>query len=48
MAQIRNKLKKGEYSNISDMTADLYMMLDNAKKAFNSTHKVYKVNYYIY
>lgn len=42
MAQIRNKLKKGEYVNITDLTADLYLMLDNAKKAFPSTHKVHK------
>lgn len=42
MAQIRNKLKKGEYSNITDLTADLYLMIDNAKKAFPSTHKVHK------
>lgn len=42
MAQIRNKLKKGDYSNITDLTADLYLMLDNAKKAFASTHKVHR------
>lgn len=42
MAQIRNKLKKAEYSNITDLTADLYLMIDNAKKAFPSTHKVHK------
>lgn len=42
MAQIRNKLKKGEYSSINDLTADLYLMLDNAKKAFPPSHKVYK------
>lgn len=42
MAQIRNKLKKGEYANITDLTADLYIMLDNAKKAFPTTHKVHK------
>lgn len=43
MAQIRNKLKKGEYINITDLTADLYLMIDNAKKAFPTTHKVHKV-----
>lgn len=43
MAQIRNKLKKGEYVNITEMTADLYLMLDNAKKALPATHKVHKV-----
>ncbi|GAB0097679.1 polybromo [Sergentomyia squamirostris] len=42
MAQVRNKLKKGSYSNITDMTADLYLMLDNAKKAYPATHKVHK------
>lgn len=42
MSQIRKKLKKGDYVNITDMTADLYLMLDNAKKAFPGTHKVYK------
>lgn len=42
MAQIRNKLKKGEYSNITELTADLYLMIDNAKKAFLSTHKVHR------
>lgn len=43
MAQIRNKLKKSEYTNITDLTADLYLMLDNAKKAFQPSHKVHKV-----
>lgn len=43
MAQIRNKLKKAEYINITDLTADLYLMIDNAKKAFPATHKVHKV-----
>ncbi|XP_055373679.1 protein polybromo-1 [Condylostylus longicornis] len=42
MAQIQNKLKKGEYVNISDMTADLYLMIDNAKKAFPPTHRIHK------
>lgn len=42
MSQIRKKLKKGDYVNITDLTADLYVMLDNAKKAFPGTHKVYK------
>lgn len=42
MAQIRNKLKKAEYNNITDLTADLYLMIDNAKKAFPATHKVHK------
>lgn len=42
MAQIRKKLKKGDYSNITDLTADLYLMLDNAKKAHPPLHKVHK------
>lgn len=42
MCQIHTKLKKGDYANISDLTADLYLMLDNAKKAFPLTHRVHK------
>ncbi|KAI8118365.1 Protein polybromo-1 [Lucilia cuprina] len=42
MSQIHNKLNKGEYANISDLTADLYLMLDNAKKAFPPTHRTHK------
>lgn len=42
MAQIRTKLKKGDYSNITDLTADLYLMIDNAKKAFLPTHKSHR------
>jgi protein polybromo-1 len=42
MAQIRNKLKKGLYSVITDMTADLYLMLDNAKKAIPPHKPTYK------
>lgn len=42
MAQIRNKLKKSEYASITDLTADLYLMIDNAKKAFVATHKVHR------
>lgn len=42
MAQIRNKLKQGEYANITEMTADFYLMFDNAKKAFPSNHKAHK------
>uniref|UniRef100_A0A182MT35 Polybromo-1 n=1 Tax=Anopheles culicifacies TaxID=139723 RepID=A0A182MT35_9DIPT len=42
MAQIRNKLKKGIYTHITDMTADLYLMLDNAKKANPSNSKIHK------
>uniref|UniRef100_A0A182Q1C5 Polybromo-1 n=1 Tax=Anopheles farauti TaxID=69004 RepID=A0A182Q1C5_9DIPT len=42
MAQIRNKLKKGVYAHVTDMTADLYLMLDNAKKANPSNSKIHK------
>lgn len=42
MAQIRNKLKKGLYANITEMTADLYQMIDNAKKAHPNAHKVHR------
>uniref|UniRef100_A0AAG5D381 Polybromo-1 n=1 Tax=Anopheles atroparvus TaxID=41427 RepID=A0AAG5D381_ANOAO len=42
MAQVRNKLKKGLYAHITDMTADLYLMLDNAKKANPSNSKIHK------
>lgn len=42
MAQIRKKLKDGEYSNITEMTADFYLMFDNARKAFPPNHKAYK------
>ncbi|XP_030370298.1 protein polybromo-1 [Scaptodrosophila lebanonensis] len=42
MSQIHNKLKKGDYANISDLTGDLYLMLDNAKKAFPATHRTHK------
>nr|XP_029731908.1 protein polybromo-1-like isoform X3 [Aedes albopictus] len=42
MGQIRNKLKKGLYANVTDMSADLYVMLDNAKKANPPSSKIYK------
>ncbi|XP_055539824.1 protein polybromo-1 isoform X1 [Wyeomyia smithii] len=42
MGQVRNKLKKGLYSNVTDMSADLYVMLDNAKKANPQSSKIYK------
>ncbi|KAH8243896.1 hypothetical protein KR032_011238 [Drosophila birchii] len=42
MSQIHTKLKKGDYANISDLTADLYLMLDNAKKAFPASHRTHK------
>ncbi|XP_002020207.2 protein polybromo-1 [Drosophila persimilis] len=42
MSQIHTKLKKGDYANISDLTSDLYLMLDNAKKAFVPSHRTHK------
>lgn len=39
MSQIRKKLNGGNYTNITDLTSDLYQMIDNAKKAFPPTHK---------
>ncbi|XP_034113780.1 protein polybromo-1 [Drosophila albomicans] len=42
LSQIHTKLKKGDYANISDLTGDLYLMLDNAKKAFSVTHRTHK------
>ncbi|CAD6994057.1 unnamed protein product [Ceratitis capitata] len=42
MSQINTKLKKGDYANISDLTADLCLMLDNAKKAFPPTHRTHR------
>uniref|UniRef100_A0A1B0G2F8 Polybromo-1 n=1 Tax=Glossina morsitans morsitans TaxID=37546 RepID=A0A1B0G2F8_GLOMM len=42
MCQIHTKLNKGEYANISDLTGDLYLMLDNAKKAYAATHRTHK------
>lgn len=42
MAQIRNKLKKGDYASINQLAKDLNLMLDNAKKAFPATHKMHR------
>lgn len=39
---IQKKLKKGEYANVTEMSADLYQMLDNAKKANLPSSKTYK------
>lgn len=44
MGQIRNKMIKGEYGNITEMTSDLFLMLDNAKKWFPPTNRVHKVS----
>lgn len=42
MSMIQKKLKKGEYANITELSTDLYQMLDNAKKANTSSSKTYK------
>lgn len=42
MSVIQKKLKKSEYSNVTELSSDLYQMLDNAKKANPTTSKTYK------
>lgn len=42
MAMIQKKLKKNEYANVTELSADLYQMIDNAKKANPTTSKTYK------
>jgi len=42
MSMVQKKLKKGEYTNVTELSADLYQMLDNAKKANASTTKTHK------
>lgn len=42
MSIIQKKLKKGEYSNVTDLSTDLYLMIDNAKKANPPTSRIYK------
>lgn len=39
---VQKKLKKNEYANVTEMSADLYLMIDNAKKANPSSTKTYK------
>lgn len=39
---IQKKLKKNEYVNVTELSADLYLMIDNAKKANQPTTKTYK------
>lgn len=39
---IQKKLKKNEYSNVTELSTDLYQMLDNAKKANPTASKTYK------
>lgn len=42
MSVIQKKLKKNEYANVTELSGDLYQMLDNAKKANATTSKTYK------
>lgn len=42
MSMIQKKLKKSEYANVTELSGDLYQMLDNAKKANPTTSKTYK------
>jgi protein polybromo-1 len=42
MSIIQKKLKKNEYANITDLSTDLYLMIDNAKKANPPTSRIYK------
>lgn len=42
MSMIQKKLKKNEYNNVTELSADLYQMLDNAKKANPTSSKTYK------
>lgn len=42
MSMIQKKLKKNEYANVTELSADLYQMIDNAKKANLPTTKTYK------
>lgn len=42
MSVIQKKLKKNEYTNVTELSADLYLMIDNAKKANQPNTKTYK------
>lgn len=42
MSMIQKKLKKNEYANVTEMSTDLYLMIDNAKKANLPSSKIYK------
>lgn len=42
MSMIQKKLKKNEYANVTELSTDLYQMLDNAKKASPTSSKTYK------
>lgn len=41
--QIHARLRRGEYSTVSKMCADLTVMFENAKKYNVHTSKIYKV-----
>ncbi|KAL7016182.1 hypothetical protein ACKWTF_009954 [Chironomus riparius] len=42
MSMIQKKLKKNEYANVTELSTDLYLMIDNAKKANLPSSKIYK------
>jgi protein polybromo-1 len=42
MSMIQKKLKKNEYLNVTELSTDLYLMIDNAKKANLPSSKTYK------
>lgn len=42
MSMIQKKLKKNDYANVTELSADLYQMIDNAKKANLPTTKTHK------
>ena len=42
MSMIQKKLKKNEYANVTEMSTDLYLMIDNAKKANLPSSKIFK------
>ncbi|XP_070490387.1 protein polybromo-1 isoform X4 [Chironomus tepperi] len=42
MSMVQKKLKKNEYANVTELSTDLYLMIDNAKKANLPSSKIYK------
>lgn len=42
MSMIQKKLKKNEYANVTELSADLYLMIDNAKKSNLPSSRIYK------
>lgn len=42
MSMIQKMLKKNEYTNVTELSTDLYQMIDNAKKANLPSSKTYK------